>query len=224
MVLVIDNYDSFTYNLVQYLGELGAEVQVVRNDAVTLDDVVAAQARADRDFAGAGPARGGGHHDGRDPASSGRRRRFSASAWGIRRSARCSAARSCAPRVPMHGKTSTIEHDGRGVFTGIDRAVRRLALPLAGGRRGRAARRSSRCRRGRGRTRTIMGLRHRDVAGARRAVSSRIDPDRRGHSAFCGTFSAVRSDSTCMFPAADRKADAARRPDDATRPPPRWPR
>ncbi|MBM3270245.1 MAG: aminodeoxychorismate/anthranilate synthase component II [Candidatus Sericytochromatia bacterium] len=39
MVLVIDNYDSFTYNLVQYLGELGAEVQVVRNDAVTVGDV-----------------------------------------------------------------------------------------------------------------------------------------------------------------------------------------
>jgi len=39
VVLVIDNYDSFTYNLVQYLGELGAEVQVVRNDAVTVGDV-----------------------------------------------------------------------------------------------------------------------------------------------------------------------------------------
>ena len=43
MVLVIDNYDSFTYNLVQYLGELGAEVKVMRNDAVTLEDVVAAK-------------------------------------------------------------------------------------------------------------------------------------------------------------------------------------
>jgi len=41
MILVIDNYDSFTYNLVQYLQMLGAEVQVVRNDAVTLDDVAA---------------------------------------------------------------------------------------------------------------------------------------------------------------------------------------
>src|SRR5437868_4062953 len=39
MILVIDNYDSFTYNLVQYLGELGAEVEVVRNDAITLDQV-----------------------------------------------------------------------------------------------------------------------------------------------------------------------------------------
>src|SRR6266849_3618226 len=39
MVLVIDNYDSFTYNLAQYLGELGAEVRVVRNDALSVDDV-----------------------------------------------------------------------------------------------------------------------------------------------------------------------------------------
>ena len=39
MLLMIDNYDSFTYNLVQYLGELGAEVRVVRNDAITLDAI-----------------------------------------------------------------------------------------------------------------------------------------------------------------------------------------
>ncbi len=39
MILVVDNYDSFTYNLVQYLGELGAELRVVRNDAVTVDEV-----------------------------------------------------------------------------------------------------------------------------------------------------------------------------------------
>src|SRR5439155_27257818 len=41
MVLMIDNYDSFTYNLVQYLGELGADVDVVRNDAITLDEIEA---------------------------------------------------------------------------------------------------------------------------------------------------------------------------------------
>src|SRR3954469_3659534 len=43
MILVIDNYDSFTYNLVQYLGELGAEVEVMRNDAVTVAQVAAAK-------------------------------------------------------------------------------------------------------------------------------------------------------------------------------------
>jgi anthranilate synthase component 2 len=43
MILMIDNYDSFTYNLVQYLGELGAEVETVRNDAVSVDEVAAMQ-------------------------------------------------------------------------------------------------------------------------------------------------------------------------------------
>ena len=41
MLLMIDNYDSFTYNLVQYLGELGADVRVYRNDAITLDEIAA---------------------------------------------------------------------------------------------------------------------------------------------------------------------------------------
>ena len=39
MILIVDNYDSFTYNLVQYLGELGAELQVARNDAITLEEI-----------------------------------------------------------------------------------------------------------------------------------------------------------------------------------------
>src|SRR5438094_2976469 len=55
MVLVIDNYDSFTYNLVQYLGELGAKVDVMRNDAVGLDEV--ADAKPDRIVISPGPGR-----------------------------------------------------------------------------------------------------------------------------------------------------------------------
>ena len=55
MVLVIDNYDSFTYNLVQYLGELGADVRVMRNDVVSLEDVV--NANADRIVISPGPGR-----------------------------------------------------------------------------------------------------------------------------------------------------------------------
>ena len=117
MVLVIDNYDSFTYNLVQYLGELGAEVRVVRNDAVTVDDI--AGARPERIVISPGPGRpedagitmdvirrfGDDADSRRVPRPSGHRRR-------VRRERR--------PRGgPMHGKTSTIEHDGRGVFTGI---------------------------------------------------------------------------------------------------------
>ena len=41
MLLIIDNYDSFTYNVVQYLGELGADVHVVRNDKISVDDIAA---------------------------------------------------------------------------------------------------------------------------------------------------------------------------------------
>ena len=55
MVLVIDNYDSFTYNLVQYLGGLGAEVRVMRNDQVTIDDVV--EAKPDHIVISPGPGR-----------------------------------------------------------------------------------------------------------------------------------------------------------------------
>ena len=118
MVLVIDNYDSFTYNLVQYLGELGAEVRVMRNDAVTVEDVV--EARPDRIVISPGPGR---------PEDAG---------------VTMSVIRACGQKIPilgvclghqaigavfggevvragtpMHGKTSTIDHDGRGVFSGI---------------------------------------------------------------------------------------------------------
>ena len=48
MIILIDNYDSFTYNLVHYLGELGAEVAVHRNDKITVEDVLARRARGDR--------------------------------------------------------------------------------------------------------------------------------------------------------------------------------
>ena len=61
MLLVIDNYDSFTYNLVQYFGELGAEVVVRRNDEITLEEIAAPQAGADLCFARTLHADGGGH-------------------------------------------------------------------------------------------------------------------------------------------------------------------
>ena len=60
MVLVIDNYDSFTYNLVQYLGELGATIRVRRNNEVTIDEISSMAPGADRHLAGSGPARGRG--------------------------------------------------------------------------------------------------------------------------------------------------------------------
>ena len=61
MILLIDNYDSFTFNLAQYLGELGAPPLVRRNDEITLDEVARAAAGAHRHLARPGPAGGRGH-------------------------------------------------------------------------------------------------------------------------------------------------------------------
>ena len=118
MVLVIDNYDSFTYNLVQYLGELGAEVQVMRNDAVSLEDVV--RARAERIVISPGPGR---------PEHAGvtmdviRRLGETTPILGVCLGHQAIGAvfggEVVRAGVPMHGKTSTIEHDGQGVFSGI---------------------------------------------------------------------------------------------------------
>src|SRR5689334_13309122 len=118
MVLVIDNYDSFTYNLVQYLGELGADVQVMRNDAVTVSDV--ALAKADRIVISPGPGR---------PEQAGVAMEvIRALGEGTPILGVCLGHQAIGAvfggdvvraGVLMHGKTSTIEHDGRGVFRGI---------------------------------------------------------------------------------------------------------
>jgi anthranilate synthase/aminodeoxychorismate synthase-like glutamine amidotransferase len=118
MVLVIDNYDSFTYNLVQYLGELGADVRVVRNDMVTLEDVVAA--KPERIVISPGPGR---------PEQAGvtmsviRHMGQSTPIFGVCLGHQAIGAvfggSVVRARVAMHGKTSTIEHDGCGLFTGI---------------------------------------------------------------------------------------------------------
>jgi len=117
-VLMIDNYDSFTYNLVQYLGELGADVQVRRNDAITLDEVAAA--RVDGVVISPGPCtpREAGisvpliqRYAGQIPILGvclGHQAIGAAFGGEIVR----------APRI-MHGKTSPIHHDGSGVFAGL---------------------------------------------------------------------------------------------------------
>jgi anthranilate synthase component II len=121
-VLVIDNYDSFVYNLVQYLGELGAEPVVHRNDAVDLADLQALE--PDAVLISPGP----GSPD--DPADVG----VSSDAIRVFGEAGVPVLGVCfghqcigqifggevvrAPHV-MHGKTSQITHDGRGVFRGL---------------------------------------------------------------------------------------------------------
>ncbi len=121
MLLMIDNYDSFTYNLVQYFGELGQEVKVVRNDELDARADRGAASRAAGAFARPLLAQRGRHLRAGDPRTSPASCRSSACAWATRASARRSAATSCAPQVQMHGKTSVISTDQQGVYTGLPR-------------------------------------------------------------------------------------------------------
>jgi anthranilate synthase component 2 len=117
-VLMVDNYDSFTYNLVQYLAELGATVDVRRNDAVTVDEVEALAPDAVVISPGPCTPREAGvsvpviqRVAGRIPLLGvclGHQAIGAAFGGDIVR----------APRI-MHGKTSPIHHDGRGVFAGL---------------------------------------------------------------------------------------------------------
>jgi len=118
MVLVIDNYDSFTYNLVQYLGELGTEVQVMRNDSVSVDDVAAVKAN------GIVISPGPGRPEDAGVTMSvirtlGERTPILGVCLGHQAIGAAFGGAVVRASVPMHGKTSTIEHDGRGVFSGI---------------------------------------------------------------------------------------------------------
>lgn len=118
MILVIDNYDSFTWNLVQYLGELGAEPRVVRNDELSVEEIVAL--RPDRVVISPGPG---------TPDQAGVSieliRRLGATTpllgvcLGHQAIGRAFGATVDRARRQMHGKTSSIRHDGRGVFRGL---------------------------------------------------------------------------------------------------------
>jgi anthranilate synthase component II len=118
MVVVLDNYDSFTYNLVQYLGELGADIRVVRNDAVTVEAIRAA--RPDRIVISPGPGRP--EHAGVTMdviRELGRATPILGVCLGHQAIGAVFGGAVVRAAVPMHGKTSTIEHDGRGIFTGL---------------------------------------------------------------------------------------------------------
>ena len=140
MLLMIDNYDSFTYNLVQYLQSLGAEVKVVRNDAMTVDEI--AKLAPERIVISPGPC---------TPNEAGvsleiiERLGANTPILGV-----CLGHQSIgqaygghvirAGRI-MHGKTSRIRHEGKGVFAGLPDAyeatryhslvVERSSLPEA---------------------------------------------------------------------------------------------
>ena len=118
MVFVLDNYDSFTYNLVQYLGELGAEVEVRRNDELTVDEVEARH--PDRILLSPGPCTPGEagilvpliqRMAGRAP--------ILGVCLGHQAIGEAFGGKVVRAQQLMHGKTSPVEHDGKGVFSGL---------------------------------------------------------------------------------------------------------
>ena len=138
MLLMLDNYDSFTWNLVQYLGELGAAVKVVRNDAITLDEIDAL--RPEHIVISPGPC---------TPSEAGISvpliRRFAGTipilgvCLGHQAIGQAFGGRIIRAQRVMHGKLSSIVHDQRGVFAGVPSpfnatryhslAVERTSLP-----------------------------------------------------------------------------------------------
>jgi anthranilate synthase component 2 len=118
MVLVLDNYDSFTYNLVQYLGELGAEVRVVRNDAESVEQIASSKPTCIVISPGPGRPEDAGitmeviRQLGKETPILG-------VCLGHQAIGAVFGGAVVRAPVPMHGKTSTIEHNGRGVFSGL---------------------------------------------------------------------------------------------------------
>ena len=121
-VLMIDNYDSFTYNLVQYFGELGADVETIRNDAITVEEILgrSADTRPDRIVISPGPC---------SPAQAGISVALIQQAAGkIPLLGVCLGHQAIGAafggniiraQTLMHGKTSKIQHNGSGVFRGL---------------------------------------------------------------------------------------------------------
>jgi len=169
MVFVLDNYDSFTYNLVQYLGELGAEVEVRRNDEVTVEEVAAMN--PERILLSPGPCTPGEagilvelirHMAGKVP--------IFGVCLGHQAIGEAFGGQVVRAEQLMHGKTSPVEHDGKGVFTGLPTpltctryhslivAEKSLPRELEVTARTKAASGSAN-----GAGTTIMGLRHRTL-------------------------------------------------------------
>jgi anthranilate synthase/aminodeoxychorismate synthase-like glutamine amidotransferase len=162
VVFVLDNYDSFTYNLVQYLGELGAEVEVRRNDEVTISEIEASH--PERIVVSPGPCtpQDAGisielirHFAGKVPVLG--------VCLGHQAIGAAFGGEVVRAKNLMHGKTSAVEHDGRTIFRGLDSPmtatryhsliVREEGLPRE--------LEVSAWTRDRDGTRVIMGLRHR---------------------------------------------------------------
>ena len=118
MILMIDNYDSFTYNLVQAFRGLGAEMEVVRNDMIDVDGIAALRPAALVLSPGPGNPDSAGVTLAAARAFAGRIPLFGV-CLGHQSVAQAFGARIVHAKRLMHGKTSRISHDGRGVFAGL---------------------------------------------------------------------------------------------------------
>jgi anthranilate synthase component 2 len=118
MILVLDNYDSFTWNLVHYLRELGEEVRVERNDALTAREALATGARSVLISPGPGAPDGAGISLDLVAACAEARRPLLGICLGLQAIGQHFGAR-VVKVAPLHGKTCAIEHDGSGLFAGL---------------------------------------------------------------------------------------------------------
>ncbi|NWH08922.1 MAG: aminodeoxychorismate/anthranilate synthase component II [Alphaproteobacteria bacterium] len=119
MIVLIDNYDSFTYNLVHYLGELGAEVVVHRNDQIGTGQVIASRPEAIVLSPGpCDPDRAGICLD-LIAAAAQERLPLLGVCLGHQALGQSFGGRVIRAPIPMHGKISDIHHEGRGVFAGL---------------------------------------------------------------------------------------------------------
>lgn len=119
MILVIDNYDSFTWNLVHYLIEAGAEVRVARNDELSAEEALASGAEAFLISPGPGTPDEAGISLELVAACAAARKPLLGVCLGQQAIGRHFGGRIVRAPAPMHGKTSEVEHDGSGVFAGL---------------------------------------------------------------------------------------------------------
>jgi anthranilate synthase/aminodeoxychorismate synthase-like glutamine amidotransferase len=119
MILIIDNYDSFTYNLVQYFGELGADIKIYRNDALSIEDIK--RMRPEKIVISPGPGRPEGAGISVDIIHS-----FAGkiAILGVCLGHQCIGyafgGKIIRAKKLMHGKTSMIRHDNKEIFKGVD--------------------------------------------------------------------------------------------------------
>ena len=160
-VAMVDNYDSFTYNLVQYLSELGARVDVVRNDAISAAELIAAEPQGVMISPGPGEPRDAGISIEVVRECASHRTPLLGVCLGHQAIGVAFGAKIVRARSIMHGKVSAIEHDGRGVFRGLPNpfeATRYHSLVIAEDSVPPELEISARTRDG-----EIMGVRHREL-------------------------------------------------------------